>query len=124
MTTKVTAKISFPIYLMLISLTLSACAVESQERVLTSEKAQTELQVQLPTDQLVLSIAKDGTLALNREPVTRETLEERIKTALEGRREKTLFFDVDEEANYGFTVEVMDACRGSGVKVLGIMTKN
>jgi biopolymer transport protein ExbD len=32
--------------------------------------------------------------------------------------------DVDDRANYGMVGSVMDTCRGAGVKVLGIMTKN
>jgi biopolymer transport protein ExbD len=35
-----------------------------------------------------------------------------------------MFFDVDERANYGLVVSVMDLARGAGVKTLGIMTKN
>jgi biopolymer transport protein ExbD len=49
---------------------------------------------------------------------------ERVRSVFEARREKVLFFDVAEHANYGLTVEIMDLCRGAGVKVLGIMTKN
>ena len=30
---------------------------------------------------------------------------------------------VDDDANYGDVMHVMDICRGAGAKVLGIMTK-
>jgi biopolymer transport protein TolR len=74
-------------------------------------------------DQVVLQIAADGAIALNHEMIAREVLADRVRTIFESRREKLLFFDVDEKANYGLTVEIMDACRGAGVKVIGIMTK-
>ena len=32
-------------------------------------------------------------------------------------------FDIDDDANYGDVMHVMDLCRGAGVKTLGIMTK-
>ena len=39
------------------------------------------------------------------------------------RAEKLLFFDIEDQANYGQVVEVMDVCRGSGVTTFGLMTK-
>ena len=36
---------------------------------------------------------------------------------------KAVFFDIDDEANYGEVMHVMDVCRGAGAKTLGIMTK-
>ena len=39
------------------------------------------------------------------------------------RREKVAFFDIDDAANYGVVVEVMDVARGAGVKTLGLMTR-
>jgi biopolymer transport protein TolR len=87
------------------------------------EKADVQVAAPAAADQLVLQIAADGAIALNHEPVQIELLGERVRTALEARREKLVFFDVDEKANFGLTVEVMDTCRGAGAKVLGIMTK-
>jgi biopolymer transport protein ExbD len=74
-------------------------------------------------EQIVLSISADGKLSMNREDLTREALEPRLREVFASRKDKTIFFDVDERANYGFVVEVMSACRASGAKVLGITTK-
>ena len=40
------------------------------------------------------------------------------------RTEKRVFMDIDDDAIYGDAMHVMDICRGSGVKVLGLMTKS
>jgi biopolymer transport protein ExbD len=39
------------------------------------------------------------------------------------RSEKLVFFDVDDDANYGDAMHLMDVARGAGAKTLGIMTK-
>ena len=75
------------------------------------------------TSTLVLKISADNKLFLNSQPLPTEELAEKMRTTLESRREKLVFFDVDDLANYGTVVEVMDTCRGAGVKTLGIMTK-
>lgn len=76
------------------------------------------------TEQVVIRIEADGRIAINHEPVAPEALAEKVRTIYAARREKVMFFDVDDHANYGLVVSVMDTCRGAGVKVLGIMTKS
>ena len=88
------------------------------------EKADAELQAPPPTQsQAVLRIGPDGALALNQEPLRRDRLAEVMRETFAPRREKILFFDIDDQANYGLVVEVMDVCRGAGVVTLGMMTK-
>jgi biopolymer transport protein ExbD len=93
-----------------------------QLEVQVPDKVETEV-VPQTSDQIVLTISADGAIAINQEPVKRETLEKQVHTLFDERADKTLFFDIDEQANYGFTVEVMSACKNAGVKVLGIATK-
>jgi biopolymer transport protein ExbD len=46
-----------------------------------------------------------------------------VHDLMASRTEKLVFFDVDDDANYGETMHIMDVCRGAGAKILGIMTK-
>ena len=39
-------------------------------------------------------------------------------------RQKVVFFKIDDDANYGRAVRVMDVCKGAGAKTLGIVTKD
>jgi len=88
------------------------------------EKADAELSTPPPAQsQAVLRIGPDGALALNQEPLRRERLAEVMRETFAPRRDKILFFDIDDQANYGQVVEVMDVCRGAGVVTLGMMTK-
>ncbi len=83
-----------------------------------------ELQDQLPNaEQVVLQISAEGALSINHQPVLLEELGQRIRELLSRRREKVVFFDVDDAASYELAVKAMDSCRGGGAETLGIMTK-
>ena len=87
------------------------------------EKVDTDVQV-TASEQLVVSVAADASVAINREPVSRDALGAKLSELLQARRDKVVFFDVDDTANYAEVVAVMDVTRGAGAKVLGIMTKD
>jgi biopolymer transport protein ExbD len=88
------------------------------------EKAENvDVQPPMGPSPLVLKVKQDGSIQLNSEPISRDALSDRLRDVLAPRREKLVFFDVEDEANYGLVVEVMDTARGAGAKTLGIMTK-
>jgi biopolymer transport protein ExbD len=91
--------------------------------VTVPEKADVQVAVPTTTDQLVVSVSREGKLAINHEPVTESALTSRIHDIMAARTDKLVFFDVDDDANYGEVMHVMDTCRGAGAKILGIMTK-
>ena len=87
------------------------------------EKADTDIAPPPPTmAQVVVKIDADEHIYLNEEPITRERLVESVRETMASRREKLVFFDLDDKANYGAVMEVMDACRGAGAQTLGITT--
>jgi biopolymer transport protein ExbD len=77
-----------------------------------------------PSDQVVMKIDKESHTFINNEPVPPEKLYDKVTDVFKNRREKTIFFDVDDQANYGEVLHIMDLCRGAGIKTLGIMTKD
>ena len=87
------------------------------------EKVDTDVQV-TASEQLVVSVAADSSVSINKEPVPRDALGAKLSELLQSRRDKVVFFDVDDTANYADVVAVMDVTRGAGAKVLGIMTKD
>jgi biopolymer transport protein ExbD len=74
-------------------------------------------------DQIVLEVKADGQLAINKEPVTKERLGERLKEIYGGRPDKIMFVKGDPKVKYQDVIHAMDVARGSGVKVLGIAPK-
>ena len=67
--------------------------------------------------------AHDG-LTLNGEEVAPEALAGRVGERLRHDRQKLVFFKIDDDANYGRAVRIMDVCKGAGAKTLGIVTKD
>ncbi len=87
------------------------------------EKADVVMAQPQTADQILVGISKEGTVTINREPVPQQALVERMHTLLDQRTDKLVFFAVDDDANYGDAMHVMDLCRGAGAKVLGLSTK-
>ena len=87
------------------------------------EKADVQVATPTTANQVVISITKEGQVQINREPIVESQLGEKIHDLMITRSDKLVFFDIDEDANYGDAMHVMDVCRGAGAKTLGIMTK-
>ncbi|HET7453068.1 MAG TPA: biopolymer transporter ExbD [Thermoanaerobaculia bacterium] len=66
-----------------------------------------------PPDQIVVSYTADRKIFLNKQEMTQQALVTQLGQILENRREKVVFFSVDDNANYGETMNVMDAVRNS-----------
>lgn len=74
-------------------------------------------------DQIVLEILPDDKYAINKEPVERAQLFNRLKTIYDPRPEKIIFIKGDTMAIYENVIWAMDQARGAGVKVLGVAPK-
>ena len=70
---------------------------------------------------LVVGLTKDGGVLLNRNPVERSQLRDRLERQLEVRDKKVVFVDFDDDAKYGPAVEILDLAKEAGADVLGIM---
>ena len=74
-----------------------------------------------PSDQteIVVSVDSHGVLSLNREPVTRSELANRLAQMLRERPVKTVFLSADDENAYDEVVSVMDLIRHAGAARIG-----
>jgi len=66
---------------------------------------------------VVLTYHRDGTIKLNSQAVPREELSQKITRVLAPRRDSLVFFDADNDAEYGEAAEVMDLARGGGATI-------
>jgi biopolymer transport protein ExbD len=80
--------------------------------------------VNTASNQIVLEVLADGSFAINREPLTKETLSKRLIEVYEGRPDKILFVKGDPKVKYQDVIFAMDQARGAGVKVIGIPPKD
>jgi biopolymer transport protein ExbD len=80
---------------------------------------------QIPPDQLVVSIAKDGQLSINADKVSAEEYVERLSRAVaaKAKGERLVFFTADDETNYGKLVGALDGARVAGAEILGMATE-
>ena len=88
---------------------------------LPAETKQPEQQ-QVDVSQIVLEYTADKRISINKQDVTVQELEERLRTIFEQRKDKTMFI-----AGYptlrGDIIEVIDAAKGAGVEKVGIVTE-
>src|SRR5882724_654362 len=76
-----------------------------------------------PIPQVVLLMTKDFNTYIGKDLVARNDLQQRLTNIMQGRAyaEKVLFFDAEDDTNYGETVKVLDIVRGAGVVKIGLI---
>jgi biopolymer transport protein ExbD len=74
-------------------------------------------------DQIVLEYTADRQIAVNKQTVSLQELETRLRAILEARKEKTMFIVGAPTLRYGEIVQVIDAAKGAGVEKVGIVTE-
>jgi biopolymer transport protein ExbD len=81
-----------------------------------------EQQVDTST-QIVLEYTADRRISVNKQDITIQELETRLRLIFEQRKEKTMFIVAAGTLRYGDIVEVIDAAKGAGVEKVGIVTE-
>jgi biopolymer transport protein ExbD len=72
---------------------------------------------------IIVELDARDQLSLNGEPLAPEALVGQVAERLSHDRQKVVFFKIDDDANYGRAVRVMDLCKGAGAATLGIITR-
>ena len=80
-------------------------------------------QAAVDASQIVLEYTADRRISINKQDVTIQGLEERLRSIFEERRDKTMFIAAAGNLRYGEIVEVIDAAKGAGVDKVGIVTE-
>jgi biopolymer transport protein ExbD len=73
--------------------------------------------------QIVLEYTGDRRISINKQDVTIDQLEDRLRTIFEERKDKTMFIAAAGNLRYGDIVAVIDAAKGAGVEKVGIVTE-
>lgn len=89
---------------------------------LPAETQQAEQQ-QVDISQIVLEYTADRRISVNKQDVTIQELESRLRSIFEERKDKTMFIAGAGTLRYGDIVEVIDAAKGAGVEKVGIVTE-
>jgi biopolymer transport protein TolR len=76
----------------------------------------------VPQDQLVITIDIDQQIHINDFKVEPDYLSEKLAAILENRTDKNVYFRADKEVPYGFVVKIMADIKAAGVEKLGMVT--
>jgi biopolymer transport protein TolR len=118
----VTPLIDIVLVLLIIFMTMTP--VMLKELVAKVPQKSTELVPQPPGENpIIVELDAADRLMLNGEAVAPEALAAQVGERLRHDRQKVVFFKIDDDANYGRAVRVMDICKGAGAATLGIITK-
>ncbi len=118
----ITPLVDVVLVLLIIFMVMTPTLLKQME-LTVPDKADVQIQTPTTADQIVVGVSKEGKIAINNEPIDESALGERMHDLMRTRREKLVFFNIDDDANYGDVMHVMDTVRGAGAKTLGIMTK-
>lgn len=93
-----------------------------QHSVDVPKKAEVDMPVDITSDQVVLTYTKDEAVYLNQNKVEPPQLARRLDDIYKNRRDKTIFLNIDPEANYGKALAVIDTVRHAGLERLAVIT--
>jgi len=111
--------------LVLLIIFMTMTPVMLKELVAKVPQKSTELVPQPPGENpIVVELDAHDQLSLNGEPLAPEALPGAVGERLRHDRQKVVFFKIDDDANYGRAVRIMDLCKGAGAATLGIITKD
>ena len=77
---------------------------------------------QVPPDQTVLTVKRDGRVLLNRQDRSVDEAMTYLRDAYANRPSKVLFFNAEDGVQYELAVRVIDLARQAGVNTVGMMT--
>jgi biopolymer transport protein ExbD len=80
-------------------------------------------QQQVDVSQIVLEYTADRRISVNKQDVTIQQLEERLRNIFEQRKDKTMFIAAAGTLRYKDIIDVIDAAKGAGVEKVGIVTE-
>lgn len=76
-----------------------------------------------PEDRVVVTVARDRAVYLDKERVARVMLDNRLTKLAREKPDVTLYLRADRDVPYGAVVEVMDAVKRAGIDRLGMVTQ-
>lgn len=74
-------------------------------------------------ESVVVLVTKQGEIMINSEKVPNDQFSAKLHRVLAAKRQRTVFFDADEDADFGVAVSAMDLARGGGAATIAVVTK-
>lgn len=76
-----------------------------------------------PPSTIVIYVKSEGSLEVNRRPVMLSGLANQLMSVFHGRPESTVFVGGDPQLEFRSIAQVIDACKGAGIRHVGLLPK-
>jgi biopolymer transport protein ExbD/biopolymer transport protein TolR len=73
--------------------------------------------------QLVVSVSKSNEIQINGQVIAEAEFSNKLRRMLAAKGDRTIFFDADEEAEFGKAVSTMDLARAGGANTIAVLTQ-
>ncbi len=80
--------------------------------------------LEIPKEQVVLSISKDRTIYVDRYKTSLSELGQKLEAIYKGKQRKEIFLQADKSVPYGFVVQTMAVIRAAGIDQMGLITES
>jgi biopolymer transport protein ExbD len=87
-------------------------------------KAPANLPPSAVQDQIVLRLAPEGRVLINKDEMTLADFPNRMRDILRGNTSKMVFFSGSRDVDYDTTIKFLDLARASGAKNIGIIVED
>jgi biopolymer transport protein ExbD len=71
---------------------------------------------------VVIVLDKDGSVKINQDPVTMDTLQQRLEDIFKTRAERVVFVKGDPDLEFAPVARAIDIAHGAGIDKVGLMT--
>jgi biopolymer transport protein ExbD len=71
---------------------------------------------------VVIVIEKDGSIALNQEPISKDALGPRLEQVFKTRAERVVFVKGDPDLDFRTVADAINIAKGAGIDKIGLMT--
>jgi biopolymer transport protein TolR len=71
---------------------------------------------------IVVMVTNAGEIKINRDVVQKSEFAVKLSRVLSARQERTIFFDAEDDAEFGNAVEVLDLARAGGAATIAVLT--
>ena len=71
---------------------------------------------------VVITVTKAGEIKINRDVIPKDQFSGKLKRVLAAKQQRTVFFDAEDDAEFGYAVEAMDLARAGGASTIAVLT--
>jgi biopolymer transport protein ExbD/biopolymer transport protein TolR len=71
---------------------------------------------------IVVSVTEKGEIKINHDIIPRDQFETKLRRVLAAKQVRTVFFDAEDDAEFGAAVDAMDLARGGGAATIAVLT--